>query len=275
MDLSEFAEQPLRKLRRAEALFAESINLTQRWMDAEPFQGEYVPSPDRLRMDVVLRRQFPFPLDDIADVIGDAVHNVRAALDHLAWGLCNHSGPTKNPRRIYFPICMTEGEWTKAKKDLTEAPVETFEKLHFFQPLVYEDPKTALLYILHRLDIADKHRGFLRPSVTPGALELTFPGMSWEPGTTAYFEDNRAMLHEALDGQPIVSAHFSKPFVHVATSPTAFHLATTLKIGTSETPQIELAAMAHDMVLQVRNIIETVCGLPISQGIPKGGALQP
>ena len=50
-------------------------------------------------------------------IVGDAVHNLRGALDHLAWQLACRKLRGKEPvdrnviRFIHFPVCMTEGEW--------------------------------------------------------------------------------------------------------------------------------------------------------------------
>src|SRR5262245_46372286 len=50
-------------------------------------------------------------------ILGDAVHNLRSALDRLAYQLAHRStsGNIQKPKSIQFPICDTTGEFAGAK----------------------------------------------------------------------------------------------------------------------------------------------------------------
>jgi len=98
----------------------------------------------------------PMP-DDIPLILGDAIHNLRAALDHVAWELIAAAGgvPGKN---TYFPICETREKLIKAveKGEMKIAgPTICSLIIDTIQP--YKNGKSAL-WPLHDTDITDKHR---------------------------------------------------------------------------------------------------------------------
>lgn len=45
--------------------------------------------------------------EDISLLVGDGAHDLRSALDHIAWQLaCQFAGGSPaNPTRVFFPIC--------------------------------------------------------------------------------------------------------------------------------------------------------------------------
>jgi hypothetical protein len=97
----------------------------------------------------------PIP-DEIPLILGDAVHNLRSALDHLIWQLVEAGGGTPN-RDTYFPICQTPEKYTAAiSKGKIKMMRPGAEKI-----ICAVQPYTAgdnPLWYLHKLDIADKHR---------------------------------------------------------------------------------------------------------------------
>src|SRR5580704_10825981 len=54
----------------------------------------------------------PIP-DRISLIIGDAIHNLRCALDHLMWQLVEAGGGTPD-KSTYFPICDTPQQYASA-----------------------------------------------------------------------------------------------------------------------------------------------------------------
>lgn len=112
---------------------SETLEHTYRFIDADPFPPE------------------------IVGHVGDALHNLRSSLDHLVWQLVIANG--KKPcRKNSFPIFDPErgtpfAEITKETlKGVHPKAVEAIEKL---------EPFYDLLWLLHRLDILDKHREIL------------------------------------------------------------------------------------------------------------------
>lgn len=95
----------------------------------------------------------------IAAIAGDAVHNLRSALDHLACQLFMvATGALTVPRRIEFPIA---DDPTKFKDKTFRRKIEglrqdAIKAIDGAEP--YKAGKGDALWRLHTLDIIDKHR---------------------------------------------------------------------------------------------------------------------
>jgi hypothetical protein len=91
----------------------------------------------------------------LSAMIGDAIHNLRTSLDHLAHNLVLlNQGNTHN---VYFPFCNTETELDKVIKDrhLDQAGPGVVNIIKMIKP--YRGGND-LLRLLHDLDIIDKHQ---------------------------------------------------------------------------------------------------------------------
>jgi hypothetical protein len=92
---------------------------------------------------------------DLSIIAGDALHNFRSTLDHLAWKLVEAAG--KTPRdQTGFPIFDSEANYRSYSPKKVEGmrPI-AIERIHNLRP--YRGGNNDL-WILHRLDIIDKHR---------------------------------------------------------------------------------------------------------------------
>lgn len=120
---------------------------------------------------------------EIAIIAGDAVHNLRSALDHLAYQLvlANGNNPTRN---TYFPICDDASDYPKNCVERTKGMSQkAITRIGEAKP--YKGGNDTL-WRLHKLDIIDKHRLLfttcvLNPShsITPSQVagaSRTFPG---------------------------------------------------------------------------------------------------
>ena len=92
-------------------------------------------------------------------LVGDWAHNLRSALDHLAYALTEYNGRTPT-RKTQFPIIHRPGDFKAAAKrcvsGLTDAQRERIDSA---QPYKAGDAyKTHPLYGLAELSNADKHR---------------------------------------------------------------------------------------------------------------------
>lgn len=113
-----------------------------------------------VRMHWRLRISEPYP-ERWGVLLGDAVTNLRAALDHAFWAaVAAHSGPPSNPASVSFPICRTTASYRRPAKELRPlvAPqiwtiVDSLQPFHG-GPLTH----TAPLEILRHLSNHDKHR---------------------------------------------------------------------------------------------------------------------
>lgn len=115
-------------------------------------------------------------------IVGDVVHNLHAALDYVAWDLWVAKGgkPTDNEANsIFFPVVDPTKTNTpvqqKTNRDRNErlfgrpatALIDRLQ-LHLGR-LGTTDPELRPLFLLHRLDIWDKHR---RLTVVGGTVQL-------------------------------------------------------------------------------------------------------
>jgi hypothetical protein len=89
---------------------------------------------------------------------GDAVHNLRSALDHLAWSLAGASAD----RHTEFPIFIDEAKFRdKGRTKMRGMPSQAKKIIKSLQP--YKRPhglpeEKEPLWLLQSLDIEDKHR---------------------------------------------------------------------------------------------------------------------
>src|ERR1017187_8784578 len=127
-------------------------------------------------------RTVPIVPNEIALILGDAVHNLRSTLDYLICALvltaggpdCEHTG---------FPIF----ESAKFYHDTSAVKVKGVgkfckEKLDLVQP--YRGGSGHILWQLHRLDIMDKHR--LLPAITFAPIGRTMTPSEREKFNAAF-----------------------------------------------------------------------------------------
>lgn len=110
------------------------------------------------------------PPADIALLIGDCVHNMRAALDHIAYQLAtNHTKALSDSerKRIEFPVFSDHKDFgrmaSKGKPGFASGPAKLQHADPNVIPLIeamqpYNGGNWELLALLHDLDRIDKHR---------------------------------------------------------------------------------------------------------------------
>lgn len=163
---------------------------TAAFFDTQPYPiGVEQEADDRWRVVLHVRREVPAHL---AVGFGDAVHNVRSALDHLAYALA--ASPTRNTQ---WPICDTEASWKSAlsKKYLKGIDPAHHAAICDRQP--YRDVgKYHWLSTLRDLDDADKHRVLQYAAAWPSQAELLIPvGLTGQaPPTTVVKVEEGAIL---------------------------------------------------------------------------------
>ena len=142
----------------------------------------------------------PFKIPPVIEwslVVGDAVHNMRCTLDHLAYALAvKNSGGTKRPsRRTAFPIF--EERNAKNFRNLTaEIEPEARNEIERLQPYGRKNS----LWVLAELSNSDKHH---KLSIVP--LGVSFPtGFSVPAGKTVEIglQDARIFEIDPATGQP-------------------------------------------------------------------------
>jgi hypothetical protein len=119
-------------------------------------------SGDRLSWEVRLSVFDPPPLREWALMLGDAIHNLRSALDVLVWAYADAGSLTAaQAKSLAFPIWTDESAWDQhAERILRTLPPEVVARIRQFQPFQRseEDRSSDALLLLSELDNRDKHR---------------------------------------------------------------------------------------------------------------------
>lgn len=103
--------------------------------------------------------------------IGDAFHNLRASLDHLIWQLVESNGNTPTQKNA-FPIGADEPEYKSlAKRYLDGVAPAAVSAIDLLTP--WRRANDAL-WLLHHLNICDKHRLLLSLSGANTAVSIDF-----------------------------------------------------------------------------------------------------
>ncbi|HEY6731546.1 MAG TPA: hypothetical protein VI039_11025 [Solirubrobacterales bacterium] len=117
------------------------------------------------------------PPDTLSIIVGDVLHNLRSALDHMAWAFVERAGG-KPGNHTAFPICDTEKQWLdqvvrrRRSRDRRsplegiepDTPIWKFVKaIQPYEGAVYADAMTTL----RQLSNADKHRRLLISGMFP------------------------------------------------------------------------------------------------------------
>ena len=104
-------------------------------------------------------------LDEVPDytrcalLMGDVIHNLRAAMDHAVWAITPERVQMNNPRDVAFPLYSTEQafeKWLRKRKRWYGPTV--VEIIQSQQPFHARDNKLHPLHILQFLSNTDKHQ---------------------------------------------------------------------------------------------------------------------
>ena len=117
------------------------------------------------------------PPAEIGLLAGDVIHNLRSALDHLAYQLVYVNGATHS-KQTAFPIWDSESEYRAQRARRVKGMAQSaIDMIDASEP--YQGGKGAGLWVLHYLDIADKHHALLTPLINVTEASFTIPGY-WE-----------------------------------------------------------------------------------------------
>lgn len=99
------------------------------------------------------------PPPELALILGDAIHNVRSALDHIVYGTACHVDPglsRQAKKKLQFVVCAEPGEIESKRKEGRFGPPGEHQAI--FEALQPCEGGPAWLPIINRLDNIDKHR---------------------------------------------------------------------------------------------------------------------
>jgi hypothetical protein len=117
------------------------------------------------------------PPVEIGLAAGDVIHNLRSSLDHLAYQLVYANGATHS-KQTAFPIWDSAAEYkAQGARRVKGMAQDAIDAIDAIEP--YQGGKGAGLWVLHYLDIADKHHALLTPLINVTEASFTIPGF-WE-----------------------------------------------------------------------------------------------
>jgi hypothetical protein len=108
----------------------------------------------------VFRKADEAVVEECAVISGDAVHNLRCALDHVYWEIVAPclSG-NDNPRRVQFPFTQEANRFPEAARQGYAHRAGTGFYCAILKLKAYEEiGGNELLSLIYRLDIIDKHK---------------------------------------------------------------------------------------------------------------------
>lgn len=185
--------QPRQKLRRAAAHINALENAIAAYFTTDWYRCDFGRSPEgQYNLKVVVRGS----PEDFGLIVGDTVHNLRAALDLLAVEVVSRAnGNTKN---VYFPFADSADALDEMikRRNFHRASSEDQDIVRQLQPFTGGN---HLLRSLHDLDIQDKHH-----SLIPHASFVTSPKISVRTdsaGNPAGFAEGKLEL-EVDPGEP-------------------------------------------------------------------------
>lgn len=167
---SDVLQSPRFKLRRARALIRHATDLITEYTSAATCDFLIAPHPNDHTLRVAFIKVIePVPIE-VSLVVGDAIHNLRTALDHLACCLATANGQSMDD--VAFPF----GRDLSAYRNNSSGKIKKLSKRarRFINLLRPYAGGNEYLYLLHRLDLQDKHRTLLMHSISLGKIEGRF-----------------------------------------------------------------------------------------------------
>ena len=145
---------PRLKLDRAKEHLDDLVLEIKRFYKTNPYDGVIQDNPETQQREFRVTQADPLP-DSLAVISGDVLHNLRSALDHLAWQLVLANGGEPNSNTA-FPVWRSESKFKSSRpgyaKGVSKAALDI---LYGLKP--YKGGNDAL-WRIHQLDIVDKHR---------------------------------------------------------------------------------------------------------------------
>jgi hypothetical protein len=146
------------KINRAQEHIREIESLIKSWRDLDPYKvsidNEQETGEKILR--IIITKTMP---KDISLVIGDAIHNLRTALDHAAFEIVQQSkGSRKALDSTYFPFEGDRESLKSSRKFGTIASVSQKAANIILDTIKPYKGGNNILWALNRIDVLDKHR---------------------------------------------------------------------------------------------------------------------
>lgn len=161
------------KLERADKHIFEFEAWVRAIYDADGYAVVKETEADGLHEVLKIQHRAPNVPSRIIAIVGDAIHNLRSALDHLACAIALRHNPNIRLEDVSFPICKSKEVFdhprTQGKIRVLGPAGEAF--IRSLKPYAGDDG-FEFFWTLHRLDITDKHRALLTAGIFTAAAGI-------------------------------------------------------------------------------------------------------
>lgn len=199
------------KLARAYAHMMELQQRIEEWEALRPVGTKAAQVAER-EVSISLVVAVPPPLEALATIFGDAVHNLRSALDAVVWGMATFEGArpaTKDAeKKVQFPLFDSREKFDRWSKAVGSIPGALLARLEEQQPYkrarsLAVNGQVDTLLALHALDIEDKHRSSIRAvagNYHVNGVEFVFRGdtditkLEWNPRESVPLENDAVLM---------------------------------------------------------------------------------
>ena len=130
----------------------------------------------------------------LALILGDAIHNLRTALDHATWELLGMDG-AKRKRQLQLPSGQNRVDFEAFCKGIETPDQSTIDFL--IELAVYPEGEGKMLYWLCKLDNAEKHRIITPVAQAASVARIVFIDLA----TNKRWESTDITLHPGDDGR--------------------------------------------------------------------------
>jgi hypothetical protein len=250
MDRAEWTSGYRAKLARADEHLSALYQETDGWGDSDPFRIVRGSNADGSVHEFGLRFETQPNVRRWSLLVGDALHNMRCALDHIVYAMAvqqTGQDPPPDESRLMFPICSDVDHWKRSKRRIACLNEPTRTAIERVQPYnrIKHGQWFAPLWWLAQLNDVDKHR---LPHLTVLAAHPDEITTDVKPGTF------RALWNEGplLDGATLLRLELSNPNPHAyvnlrATGAVVFRFKDMKPFG------------VHPMMKQMRREVGVVC----------------
>lgn len=180
------------KIERAKKHIREIEELAADFLASDPATVRFDPNPpEGMKMGF----QFHFSVkgmpSELCGALGDAIHNLRSALDLMASDLCRLNNAS--PDDVLFPFCENESYLDSMikRRNFNRAGEAAVRLLKEWKPYIGGNKE---LRAIHDLDVQDKHQMLI-----PGAVGVASPILE------LYDENKKPYLD--VDGNPAPKIH--------------------------------------------------------------------
>lgn len=147
-------ESSRRKIAWAKKHIEDLTREVNAFLKEDPYEVFTEPHPSKAEHVVYKVRLRPLP-SALAEITGDAVNNLRSALDHAMYAVAVASG-CDSPKNAYFPFSRTAADFeNNLRGRCKDVPKEIYPLLRAFKPY---NGGNQLLFALNIVCTGDKHK---------------------------------------------------------------------------------------------------------------------